>query len=116
MQYRMLLSFAIAFVCLGGQTRTASASTEAAPTTAPATQPAGFAIRGVVTIEQSWSLQKADLSRVAVYLASDAGLDAHVAPVQVTMEQYRKAFDPDFLIIPRGSTVEFPNSDHFFHN
>jgi plastocyanin len=116
MQYRLLLSLTICLLCLGAQTRIASALSEASPATAPSTQPAGFSIQGTVAVEQSWTLQKTDLSRVAVYLASDPALDSKTVPVQVTMEQYRKAFDPDFLIVPRGSKVDFPNYDHFYHN
>ena len=116
MQYRLLLSLTIGLLCVGAQTRTALASSEASPTTAPSTQPAAFSIQGTVEVEQSWTLQKPDLSRVAVYLASDPALDAKNVPVKVDMEQYRKAFDPDFLIVPRGSTVNFPNRDHFYHN
>jgi plastocyanin len=85
-------------------------------TTVPSTQPAGFTIHGVVSVEQGWSLQKPNLSRVAIYLASDSVLDARTPKVNVEMEQYRKAFDPDFLIVPRGATVDFPNYDHFYHN
>lgn len=104
MQYRLLMSLAISLACAG------------ASEVSPSTQPAGFAIRGTVSVEQSWSLQKADLSRVAVYMASDPVLDAKTIPVKLEMDQYRKAFDPDYLIVPRGSTVEFPNYDHFSHN
>jgi len=116
MQYRLLLSLTLSLLCLGEQNRNALASSEVSPTTAPSTQPAVYSIRGTVAVEQSWALQKPDLSRVAVYLASDPALDTGTVPVVVSMEQYRKAFDPDFLVVPRGSKVEFPNSDHFYHN
>jgi plastocyanin len=116
MQYRVFLSVAIALVCLGAWARAVSASPEAGPTTAPSTQPAGYSIRGTVSVEQGWSLQKADLSRVALYLESEAGLDARTVTVKVSIHQYRKAFDPDFLMVPRGSEVKFPNYDRFFHN
>ena len=38
------------------------------------------------------------------------------APVTATMEQRDRRFTPDFLIIPAGSTVSFPNGDNVFHN
>jgi plastocyanin len=44
-------------------------------------------------------------------------LDA-VAPTtkSAEMDQRDKAFVPKFLVIPRTTTVEFPNWDHFDHN
>ena len=38
-----------------------------------------------------------------------------VPPVRAVMDQLNRAFDPDLLIIPVGSTVEFPNSDSVSH-
>ena len=38
-----------------------------------------------------------------------------VPPVRAIMDQLNRAFDPDLLIIPVGSTVEFPNSDSVSH-
>jgi hypothetical protein len=32
------------------------------------------------------------------------------------MEQKNKGFNPHLLVVPLGSTVEFPNLDPFFHN
>jgi plastocyanin len=111
MQYRPSFAIITALVALAAPASRAQVSTQPA-----STQPAAVAIRGAVTVEQSWTLQKPDLSRVVVYLASDPAIDAQTSPVVVSMEQYRKAFDPDFLIVPRGCTIEFPNFDHFSHN
>jgi len=36
-------------------------------------------------------------------------------PVRAVMDQVNRAFDPDLLVIPVGSTVEFPNSDSVSH-
>jgi plastocyanin len=37
------------------------------------------------------------------------------APVHAAMDQVNRAFAPDLLVIPVGSTVEFPNSDSVSH-
>ncbi|HYL70727.1 MAG TPA: methylamine utilization protein [Candidatus Dormibacteraeota bacterium] len=39
----------------------------------------------------------------------------HVAPLRAVMDQVNRAFEPDLLVIPTGSTVEFPNSDAVSH-
>jgi len=38
-----------------------------------------------------------------------------VAPLRAVMDQINRAFAPDLLVIPVGSTVEFPNSDSVSH-
>jgi hypothetical protein len=37
-------------------------------------------------------------------------------PVTETLDQQGARFQPDLVVIPVGSTVEFPNSDPIFHN
>ena len=37
-------------------------------------------------------------------------------PETATIEQRNSRFEPDLVVIPVGSTVEFPNSDPIFHN
>ncbi len=37
------------------------------------------------------------------------------APLRAVMDQVNRAFEPDLLVIPVGSTVEFPNSDSVSH-
>jgi hypothetical protein len=37
-------------------------------------------------------------------------------PVIETLNQQNARFQPDLIVIPVGSTVEFPNSDPIFHN
>jgi plastocyanin len=39
----------------------------------------------------------------------------HAPPQHVVMDQVNRAFDPDLLVIPVGSTIEFPNSDSVSH-
>ncbi len=45
-------------------------------------------------------------------LAADARPSA---PIRAVMDQINRAFEPDLLVIPVGSTVEFPNSDSVSH-
>jgi plastocyanin len=37
-------------------------------------------------------------------------------PVTATIDQKGARFEPDMLVVPVGSSVEFPNSDPIFHN
>jgi|GEM_PF-2200487 len=84
---------------------------------APATQPAGFILRGHVAISGGIDLAKPDLTRAVVYLDSDPALDAApLPPGSATVAQKNKAFVPDFVAVPRGTQVEFPNWDHISHN
>jgi plastocyanin len=39
----------------------------------------------------------------------------HASPLHAVMDQVNRAFAPDLLVIPVGSTVEFPNSDATSH-
>jgi plastocyanin len=39
----------------------------------------------------------------------------HAAPQRAVMDQINLAFEPDLLVIPSGSTIEFPNSDSVSH-
>jgi plastocyanin len=55
-----------------------------------------------------------ELSRVVVYL--DAGRLNPGTPISATLTQKNRRFEPEFVVIPVGSTVSFPNADPFFHN
>ncbi len=43
------------------------------------------------------------------------GPSRHTTPVHAVMDQVNRSFAPDLLVIPVGSTVEFPNSDSVSH-
>lgn len=43
------------------------------------------------------------------------GASHHAQPVQAAVRQADLTFDPDVLVIPVGSSVEFPNSDSVSH-
>jgi len=39
-----------------------------------------------------------------------------VAPMHATLVQHNKMFEPHLLVVTRGSSVDFPNRDPWFHN
>ena|SRR5438477_2335907 len=56
---------------------------------------------------------------IVLWLSPDltrAAIDGPVTPGHFRMEQKNKSFNPHLLVVPLGSTVEFPNLDPFFHN
>ena len=55
-----------------------------------------------------------EFDRLAIFL-EDPGLKK-ANPIQAEVLQENLHFLPDFLVIPQGSTVSFPNSDPVFHN
>jgi plastocyanin len=46
----------------------------------------------------------------------EGGKSDPAPPQTVQIEQHNSRFEPDLVVIPVGSTVEFPNGDHIFHN
>ena len=56
-----------------------------------------------------------EISNVVVFL-KEPPPHADVAPTRATIMQKDEAFVPRVVAITRGSTVDFPNSDPFFHN
>ncbi|HEX5483542.1 MAG TPA: hypothetical protein VFZ08_13040 [Terriglobia bacterium] len=80
-----------------------------------------YSLRGVSTgqvdADEAATHQKSrsnELSQVVVYLQGP-GLPKG-APVTATLAQKDRRFDPDFVVVPVGSTVSFPNDDPVFHN
>jgi plastocyanin len=91
----------------------ALAAEEAAPPPPPTYTLAG---RLVLTEKgQTTSDKSVDLRDGAVWFEPDAGM---VAPGAKTAEMatVRKQFAPQFLVVPVGSTVRFPNQDPILHN
>ena len=64
------------------------------------------------------AFQNVDLARSVVYLESNPAIPSEAADAgrRPQIAQHGKAFTPDFLVVPVGSTVEFPNWDPFSHN
>jgi plastocyanin len=58
-----------------------------------------------------------EIRNVVIYLEGPAGSGAPAGRLPaLRMEQRDESFVPHVLPVPRGSTVEFPNSDPIFHN
>jgi plastocyanin len=58
-----------------------------------------------------------ELDRSVVYLESaPTGAFEAAKPERVRMDQRNETFVPHVLAITLGTVVDFPNSDHFFHN
>jgi plastocyanin len=56
-----------------------------------------------------------EISNVIVFL-KNMPAQRDMPPVRATIRQTNETFSPRVVAIPRGSTVEFPNFDPFFHN
>jgi plastocyanin len=56
-----------------------------------------------------------EISNVVVFL-KDVPHHGDLAPTHRTIVQKDEAFDPRVVAITRGSTIDFPNADPFFHN
>src|SRR5436309_2277544 len=77
--------------------------------------PAVYDLRGMAMSDQPSAREPAnEFDRVAVWLESDH--DEPAPPTKATMQQRNRHFEPELLVIPIGSAVEFPNFDPIFHN
>jgi hypothetical protein len=56
-----------------------------------------------------------EIKNVVVYL-KDPGYRGPLPPMHAEMRQEDETFLPHTLVITKGSTVDFPNGDPFFHN
>jgi plastocyanin len=72
-------------------------------------------VSGAIAVEGA--APRGDLADVAVWLTPAGSARAPaVTPQRFRMLQKDKRFSPDLLVIPIGSSVDFPNADPFFHN
>jgi plastocyanin len=55
-----------------------------------------------------------EFDRLVVVL--EGGSPRAKPPETVVIDQRKMRFDPDLVVIPAGSTVQFPNGDPIFHN
>jgi plastocyanin len=62
--------------------------------------------------------RQTDFSEVVVWLIpTDRAVSAPKPPAnRPQLAQHNKSFEPHLLVVPVGSTVDFPNRDPFFHN
>ncbi len=74
----------------------------------------GYDLRGVALTAAAQPEKRGRFDHVAVWLETKQS--ASVPPLTAKMEQISRQFQPDFLVVPIGSTVEFPNLDPIFHN
>ena len=79
-------------------------------------------VRGRVEVEGTVKTRHAVLPSTVIWLtpvpggASDPSLPAPNVPAHLRLVQKNKSFEPHILVVPAGSSVEFPNHDPFFHN
>ena len=76
------------------------------------------AVRPALTATLVVGVQTADghaLPGAVVTVRPLDGQAHHAAPLRAVMDQVNRSFAPDLLVIPVGSTVEFPNSDSVSH-
>jgi plastocyanin len=79
--------------------------------------PATGSLGGIVILrEHSGGPEQADRSAVVVYLAQVPGKKYAALKKARELAQRDKSFVPGIVAITRGSTVNFPNDDKFFHN
>jgi plastocyanin len=78
-----------------------------------------FAQDTIVTgrIEPEGAAKTSSASASVVWLVPvGEGADSPVTPMHAVLTQKDKMFDPHLLVVTRGSSVEFPNRDPWFHN
>lgn len=77
--------------------------------------PAPYDLRGAASLPSSApSGIETEFDRTVVLL--EGGPNTVKSPITVTVNQTGSRFDPEMLVIPVGSTVQFPNLDPIFHN
>jgi plastocyanin len=72
----------------------------------------------VALVQVSGGVSTRDASKVVVWLAP-VNVVQEVRTAEKTryrLVQHNKRFEPDLLVVPVGSVVDFPNADPWFHN
>jgi plastocyanin len=84
--------------------------------TKKALSPVVYNLRGAVAAPpaQAKSDSANEFDRLVVVL--EGGSSQAKPPETVVINQRNMRFDPDLVIVPTGSTVQFPNADPIFHN
>jgi plastocyanin len=76
-------------------------------------------VNGQVELSQTGSDHVADASQVVVWLVPTTTVQRVSATTPKThyrLVQHNKRFEPNLLVVPVGSVVDFPNADPWFHN
>jgi plastocyanin len=80
-----------------------------------ALSPVVYNLRGTApTIAPSSTDPINEFDRVVLIL--EGGTAQSKGPVTAVIEQRNSRFDPELIVVPVGSTVQFPNWDPIFHN
>ncbi|MGO9519339.1 MAG: hypothetical protein ACLPND_20075 [Candidatus Korobacteraceae bacterium] len=74
-------------------------------------------ITGRVVLEGAAHISPANSTVVWLTpIGADPNGAAIVKPMHAVLQQRNKAFEPHMLVVTKGSTVDFPNLDPWFHN
>ncbi len=73
-------------------------------------------VSGRVVAEGGANLSPASSTVVWLAPITAAGDAIAAPPMHAVLQQKNKAFEPHLLVITKGSTVDFPNRDPWFHN
>jgi Protein of unknown function (DUF2012) len=87
--------------------------------TKKALSPIVYSLRGTATpLAPVESAPVNEFDRMVVFLEPDKDARRYPPkpPVTEILNQQGARFDPDLILVPVGSTVQFPNSDPIFHN
>ena len=74
----------------------------------------GVTVTGQVTLLDKGGGPPSDVGQAVVWLTGDQAPAGTPATVEIATED--KQFVPRLIVVPRGSTVAFPNHDPFNHN
>jgi plastocyanin len=75
-------------------------------------------VTGEVALTQSGSDTAPDASQVVVWLTPSGSttMPHTIDQPRYRLVQHNKRFEPNLLVVPVGSIVDFPNADPWFHN
>ena len=73
-------------------------------------------LTGKVVLEGGTSATAAASTVVWLMPAGAGAASMQVPPMHAVLTQKNKMFEPHMLVVTRGSTVDFPNRDPWFHN
>jgi plastocyanin len=83
--------------------------------TKKALSPVVYNLRGAApSVQAPAEPRVSEFDRLVVVL--EGGASPAKPPEAVVIDQRNMRFDPDLVIVPTGSTIQFPNADPIFHN
>jgi plastocyanin len=84
--------------------------------TKKALSPIVYNLRGAVAAPQTPAKSDSANEFDQLVVVLEGGSSQPKPPETVVIDQRNMRFDPDLVIVPTGSTVQFPNADPIFHN